>query len=334
MFEASFYDRLPGNRVRCMLCPHYCRLADGQKGICLTRRNIGGRLISLNYCRPVSAAVDPIEKKPLYHFLPGSTIFSTGPNGCNFKCEFCQNCEISQHVLETREIPAETIVGQIVSSGTIGAAYTYSEPFIWFETIMAVAPAVREQGLKNVLVTNGFVESAPLDELIPFIDAMNIDIKSMEPAFYRRLCKARLEPVLRTCEFVKKRCHLEITNLIIPGENDSEELISRLARYIAENLGRDTPLHLSRYFPRHRYTAPPTPKATILAAWKIARQFLDYVYIGNLESGTGSDTVCPSCAATVIRRTGHAAVVLSTGRSRSGALSCPQCSAEIPVILA
>ncbi|HEX7511547.1 MAG TPA: radical SAM protein, partial [Chitinivibrionales bacterium] len=221
MKTASYYTPLDSTKLRCDLCPHHCILAEGKRGICLTRRNENGVLVSLNYCRPVSTAVDPIEKKPLYHFFPGSRIFSTGPNGCTFKCLFCQNCEISQDIIPTREIPAASLAEAIIRSGTIGVAYTYSEPYIWFETIMDTAPLVKNAGLKNVMVTNGFMEPAPLAKLLSVIDAMNIDIKSIRPDFYKKLCKATLEPVLRTCETVKKKCHLEITNLIIPQENDT-----------------------------------------------------------------------------------------------------------------
>ena len=251
MKEAAYYSAVSAEdkTLRCVLCPHHCFLTDGKTGICLARRNIGGILYSLVHLRPVSAAIDPIEKKPLYHFHPGSHIFSSGPNGCTFKCRFCQNCEISQTVLSVREIPSAAFVKSILDSGTIGIAYTYSEPFVWFETIMEIGAIVREHGLVNVMVTNGFMEQKPLADLLTLVDAMNIDIKSMNPAFYRRLCKARLEPVLAACETVKKKCHLEITNLIIPGENDSEKEIRLLVDWIAANLGRDTPLHFSQVLP-------------------------------------------------------------------------------------
>ena len=164
MKEASYYSTLPDNRVECALCPHRCKIPEGKRGFCLTRENAGGRLIAANYCRPVSTAIDPIEKKPLYHYYPGSEIFSTGPNGCTLKCSFCQNSVISQEKITTREIPVEKLAETVVKSGSIGAAYTYSEPFIWYETIMDMGPRIRMLGLKNVMVTNGFMERAPLND--------------------------------------------------------------------------------------------------------------------------------------------------------------------------
>jgi len=312
-------------KIRCDLCPHHCILTDGQTGICLARRNTAGVLYSLNYCRPVTAAIDPIEKKPLYHFLPGTQIYSTGPSGCTFKCLFCQNCEISQKFVHAKEVPASRIAKDVVDSNTIGIAFTYSEPFTWYETIMEIGPIVREHGLKNVMVTNGFMEVVPLANLLAFVDAMNIDIKSIRPAFYRRLCEARLEPVLRSCEQAKKKCHLEITNLLIPGENDSEKDIEDLVDYVAGNLGKDTPLHFSRYFPRHRMDLPPTPASSLKRAQEIARSKLDYVYVGNIDLDECSNTYCPSCKELLIKRCGYAVSMeapleknSSTGMARCG----------------
>ena len=335
MKKAAYFSIIDNQKIKCELCPHHCVLTEGKRGLCLTRQNIGGELISLNYCRPVSTAVDPIEKKPLYHFFPGSRIFSSGPNGCTFKCLFCQNCEISQEILPTREVSAQSIVEAVLASGTIGMAYTYSEPYIWFETIMEIGPLIREHGLKNVMVTNGFMEPAPLADLLTIVDAMNIDIKSIRPGFYRKLCKARLEPVLKTCEIVKKKCHLEITNLIIPGENDAIEDIRDLVEYVALNLGRDTPLHFSRYFPRYKMDVPSTDAATLLQAWEIAREKLDYVYIGNMESGDKSNTFCPSCRTLLIRRSGYS-VETAKGFKRTDpakTASCPSCGFVTNILL-
>lgn len=335
--EACCYTVLSEDerKLRCDLCPHHCILTDGKTGICLVRRNIGGMLYSLNYCRPVSAAIDPIEKKPLYHFFPGSQIYSTGPSGCTFKCLFCQNCEISQKVVPAKEIAAATIVAGVVDSRTIGIAYTYSEPYTWFETIMAVAPVIRENGLKNVMVTNGFMEPGPLSRLLGFIDAMNIDIKSMQPSFYRRLCKARLEPVLRSCEQAKKQCHIEITNLLITGENDSEKDIKGLVDYIASSLGKDTPLHFSRFFPRYKLDLPPTPASTLRRAQEIARDKLDYVYVGNIEMEDCSNTRCPSCHSLLIKRCGYD-VSIETALERNpvtGTALCSNCRYQTNMII-
>jgi len=307
---------------------------DGQAGICLTRVDQDGVLYSTNYFRPVSTAVDPIEKKPLYHFHPGTEIFSTGPNGCTFKCSFCQNSDISQTILPTHQVRPQDLLKTIVDSGTIGIAYTYSEPYIWFETIMELGVMVREAGLVNVMVTNGYMEPAPLADLLTVVDAMNIDIKSMNPTFYKVLCKGDLAPVLRSCEQVKKAgCHLEITNLIITGENDSDDEIDALISFIAGHLGADTPLHFSRYFPRHQMDHPATPPDTLTRAWERARERLEYVYLGNIESGKHSDTSCPKCGTVLISRAGYS-INLSPKLKKAGDKHsvCGSCGATIPVI--
>jgi pyruvate formate lyase activating enzyme len=335
MREASFATRLENSVVRCELCPHHCVCTPGKRGLCLTRQNIDGRLYSLNYCRPVSSAVDPIEKKPLFHFYPGSSIFSCGPNGCTFKCVFCQNHDLVDRIVPTSEISIEAFVKMIVESGTKGIAYTYSEPSIWFETIMDVGAQVKKNGLNNVLVTNGFMEPAPLSELCSVVDAMNIDIKSMRPDFYRKLCKAELMPVLRTCETVKKKCHLEITNLVVTGENDTVKDFEELTDFISTHLGKDTPLHISRYFPRHKAFFPATSEKTLLAAWEIARQKLDYVYIGNIELPDKANTYCPSCRTLLIKRTGFVAQP-SPGLSPIAAgapATCPECGFKTNILM-
>jgi pyruvate formate lyase activating enzyme len=337
MKKADYYTVVSssGKKIRCGLCPHHCLLTDGKTGICLVRRNLGGMLYALTYCRPVSTAVDPVEKKPLYHFYPGSSIFSSGPSGCTFKCQFCQNCGISQTVLPAREIPAAVFAEEIINSGTIGIAYTYSEPYTWYETIMEVGAMVHDNGLKNVMVTNGFMEPGPLENLLTLIDAMNIDIKSMDPAFYKRLCKATLGPVLKTCEAVKKRCHLEITNLLIPGENDSENDIKNLVDFVSVNLGKDTPVHFSRYFPRYRMLQPATPRDSLIRAHEIARDKLHYVYLGNTDSPDGGSTMCPACKTVLIRRSGYCITIdpaLTTDPLSRTAL-CPTCGFRTNIIM-
>jgi pyruvate formate lyase activating enzyme len=328
---AAYAETLDEGKVRCHLCPHRCLLTEGKRGICLTRANHAGRLVTQNFCRPVSLAVDPIEKKPLYHFLPGSTIFSTGPNGCTMKCAFCQNCDISQQVRPVAYMGPARLLAEVMQSGSAGVAYTYSEPFIWFETIMAVGPRVRENGLANVMVTNGYMERGPLAELLGVVDAMNVDIKSMDPAFYRRLCKADLSPVLNACTQIKAAgCHLEITNLLIPGENDSAADVRRLASHVAGDLGRDTPLHLSRYFPRNRMRHGATPPASLLRAYDIASEYLDYVYLGNIQSDGKADTRCPECGAVLIKRDGYS--VRFAGDFARPKATCPGCGAGTNVV--
>jgi len=327
MKEASYYSKLPDNRVQCALCPHRCKIREKQHGFCISRENIGGRLIAANYCRPVSGALDPIEKKPLFHFYPGSLIFSTGPNGCTFKCSFCQNHEISQIEQPARETTAERLAQMAAENRSIGIAYTYSEPVIWYETIMDVGARINKRGLKNVMVTNGFIEPAPLNDLLSIVDAMNIDIKSMNPSFYRRICKGSLEPVLKTCEKVKKAgCHLEITHLLIPGENDRPEETTALADFMATHLGSDTPLHISRYFPRYRMDRSPTPAPLLERAYEIARKQLDYVYVGNIAAGNKENTYCPGCGELLISRSGYSVSITSSLlKTPDGKPQCNKC---------
>jgi pyruvate formate lyase activating enzyme len=334
MKVASYFTKLDNLKVRCELCPHRCLLTDKKRGICLTRQNIGGTLISLNYARPVSIAIDPIEKKPLYHFHPGTRIFSTGPNGCSFKCGFCQNCEIAQATLQVREMSVQRLLQEIMAGDTIGVAYTYSEPTIWHETIMELGALVKQQGLVNVMVTNGYVEQRPLGDLLTVVDAMNIDIKSINPQFYKRICKGDLGPVLATCETVKKQCHLEITNLLITDENDSIEEVHRLSKYIAANLGADTPLHLSRYFPRHRFTKPATSEKLLLAAWEKARESLSYVYLGNASIPGKESTWCPGCGTLLIERRGYrVGLTEQIVSAHNGGKKCGQCGRELRILL-
>ncbi|MBD3419391.1 MAG: AmmeMemoRadiSam system radical SAM enzyme [Chitinivibrionales bacterium] len=336
MKEAAWYTATHDNAVLCELCPHHCRIQPGKNGICLTRGNRGGTLHSLNYCRPVSTALDPIEKKPLYHFLPGSSIYSTGPNGCTFKCAFCQNCDISQQPRHIPEVSPNALVDQVVQSASAGIAYTYSEPFIWFETIMAVGARIKASGLANVMVSNGFYNPQPLNDLLSVVDAFNIDIKSMQESFYRRLCKASLGPVLQACEAIKKKRHLEITNLLITDENDSADEVRQLARYIAHNLGGDTPLHISRYFPRYNLTHRATAQKTLLDAWTCAREHLDFVYIGNMPAGDKANTHCPACNELLIMRNGYVTKCkfskISESHNSEKAI-CPQCKADVSIVI-
>jgi pyruvate formate lyase activating enzyme len=231
--------------------------------------------------------------------------------------------------MQTREISADKFAKMIISSGTIGIAYTYSEPYIWFETIMEVGTLVRDAGLHNVMVTNGYMEPEPLAELLKVVDAMNIDIKSMNTEFYTRLCKAELAPVLRTCEAVKKAAHLEITNLVIPGENDTDEDFKSLADFIANHLGKDTPLHLSRYFPRYKLKTLPTPESTLMRAWEICREKLDYVYVGNISTGDKENTYCPSCKSLLIERTGYDVRITPLLKNAGGVANCGNCGTAI-----
>lgn len=269
----------------CGICPHACSLEENQKGLCRARKNLNGKVISINYGKITSIGLDPIEKKPLARFMPGSKILSVGSFGCNLSCPFCQNHTIAcgDEGSSVRIIPPEELVGmavQMVIEGNIGVAYTYNEPLVGYEYVMDCARLIHKRNLKNVVVTNGFINLQPLTELLPFVDAMNIDLKGFTAEFYKKL-GGRLEPVKKTIELASEACHVEITTLIIPGENDSEEEMRELSSFLA-GLSPDIPLHISRFFPRHLYVdKAPTPVDTVYRLVDIARESLNYVYSGN-----------------------------------------------------
>jgi pyruvate formate lyase activating enzyme len=279
---------------------------------------MNGELKAAGYGHVSAAHLDPVEKKPLYHFYPGTMIFSIGGWGCNLGCEFCQNWEISQQSpLPGPEYTPDTIAEQAVKSGSIGVAYTYNEPLIACEFVSDCAQRVRAKGLRNVLVTNGFVLPLPASALLPWIDAVNLDIKSMEKSFYKKSCHAALPPVFDfACQVRAAGCHMEITNLVIPGMNDQDSLFEQLASWMAARLGRHTPLHLSAYHPDYKSKNPPTPLATLAHARELCARHLDYVYIGNQISRHGADTVCPGCHATLIERVGYS--VKTAGLTAAG----------------
>ncbi len=276
-------ELLEEGKVRCLLCPNYCLLKKGETGRCAVRQNQNGRLYSLIYGETTSVALDPIEKKPLYHFHPGNSILSLGTKGCNLKCPWCQNWSISQDLsCPTEKMTPEEAVVRAKQLNSFGIAYTYNEPFIWYEFVYDTARLAHQEGLKNVLVTNGYVNQKPLEEIIGLIDAMNIDVKSMEESFYQKYCGGKLAPVLKSAELSAKRCHIEITNLIIPTLNDKQRDFQKLTDWVAEKLGKDVPLHFSRFFPAYKIDIPPTPIETLKAAEAIAKKRLRFVYLGNV----------------------------------------------------
>jgi pyruvate formate lyase activating enzyme len=323
----EFQERRDDGRVQCRVCPHECVIADGRTGICLCRKNFGGTLRPLNYGQVTSAAMDPIEKKPLYHFHPGVAILSLGTWGCNFKCDFCQNWQISQQEASTEYLAPERAVQMARQRKSIGIAYTYNEPTIWFEYVLDTGRLARAAGLKNVLVTNGYINPQPLDVLLEVVDAMNIDIKSFTEEFYRKYPRGRLSPVLETARRAAKRCHVETTTLLIPGENDGPEEIRRLGEWIYENLGPDSPTHVSAYFPHYKCELPATPTETLLRAHEILRRRLHFVYVGNVMSAEGGNTVCPGCQATIVRRIGYR---IDASGVRGG--RCVDCGRELKFI--
>jgi pyruvate formate lyase activating enzyme len=291
MPEAKFYERIPGgSSVRCVLCPHFCTIPDGHAGRCRVRVNSGGVLRAASYGIVSSLALDPVEKKPLIDFFPGSFILSAGSYGCNLSCRFCQNHAISQIGVpddpssDQRYTPAELVAAakDCVPRGNIGLAFTYNEPFINWEFVHDTAVLARETSLKNVLVTNGFVNPGPLDELLPFVDAMNIDLKAFTDSFYRKICSGSLEPALATIAASASRCHVEIATLVIPGHNSAPAEISALAAWLS-SVSPDIVLHLNRHHPDYRMREPaPVSRDELSALADIARRHLSHVRCGNV----------------------------------------------------
>ncbi len=283
MIEALYYETLAGSVVHCRLCPAECIIKEGKAGVCGVRVNQKGALYSKVYGKITSRSLDPIEKKPLYHYHPNEFIFSIGTKGCNFYCDFCQNWRISQDPdVPTEDISPDEVIAGTKESGSFGIAYTYNEPFIWYEFVIETAKLARRSGLENVLVTNGYVNIKPLEELLPYINAMNIDLKAFDDSFYKKLCGGRLESVLETIKRSARSCHVELTTLVIPGLNDSVEDMKREAEWICDNTGPETPLHLSRYFPCYKSELPPTPVKILEKLRETAMKKLKYVYLGNV----------------------------------------------------
>ncbi len=305
LHPAAFGESLGERKVRCRLCPADCILTPGKRGICASRFNSGGQLVTDNYGEAVTLALDPIEKKPLYHFYPGRSIVSTGPNCCNLACSFCQNWSISQEKAPTRFLAPHELVVRAQQERSVGVAFTYSEPIIWYEYIVDTASLLRQAGLKVVLVTNGYINREPLAQLLPHVDAFNVDLKGMSERFYARVCRGKLDPVLDAIRMIAQSpAHLEITNLIIPGENDSGAEIESLVDFVA-SVSPEIPLHFSAYHPDYRMTNPQTPEATLLRAAEMARRKLAYVYLGNIASEKENNTHCPWCGNVLIERSGY-----------------------------
>lgn len=283
--KALYFEPLEESKVRCVLCPHHCLIASGKSGICGVRENRSGQLYGTSYGEITSISLDPIEKKPLARFHPGSSILSVGSFGCNLKCSFCQNHGISMEKPDSLYLSPRELVDKalaLVPRGNIGIAYTYNEPLISYEYVLDCSRLARREGLKNVLVTNGYISQDPLAELLAFIDAMNIDLKSFQDDFYLNICGGLTSPVKQTITMSSETCHVEITTLIIPGANDSEREMEDLAKWLA-SVDPAIPLHINRFFPRYKMQdRPPTPVQTIHTLAGIARKHLAYVYTGNL----------------------------------------------------
>lgn len=304
--------------IECRLCPHFCKIPEDKTGICGVRKNTGEKIELLTYGVLSGYSLDPVEKKPLYHFFPGYNILSVGSYGCNMRCDFCQNYNISQKIPESLipEITPDIIVKSAqAAEKNIGLAFTYNEPIIWFEFIRDTASAVKNEGLFTVLVSNGYVNIEPLNEIIQFIDAFNIDLKAFNNKFYRKLTGADIEPV-KNClkQIARSGKHLEITTLIIPGQNDDEKEMELQSEWIAGELGKDTPLHLSKYFPMFRRDDPSTSKDTLNRLYESALKNLNYVYMGNTTSESGQNTSCLKCGAIVTTRSGYQTRLLNLDR--------------------
>ena len=288
--EAMFFEKMDYKKVHCYLCPHNCMIHPDGRGLCGVRENRDGILYSLNYGEVSSIAVDPVEKKPLKYFCPGSLVLSVGSVGCNLKCSFCQNYKIARvkpEEVNTFTVKSEELVDKALSlkkQGNIGIAYTYNEPSIWYEFVYDTAKLAREQGLKNILVTNGYISHKPLKVLLPYIDAMNIDLKAFSHQYYRDVVQGNLDAVKAAIRTAAAQCHVEITALIIPGLNDSVAEMRDMAGWIA-SISPDIPLHLTRFFPNYEMTEiPPTPMDTLKRLEKEAHRYLHYVFLGNVSS--------------------------------------------------
>ncbi|MEN6479466.1 MAG: AmmeMemoRadiSam system radical SAM enzyme [Anaerolineales bacterium] len=337
MREALLYDRLAEQRVRCRLCAHGCTIAPGRRGICGVRENREGTLFSLVYGRLVAEAVDPIEKKPLFHFHPGSTALSIATAGCNLSCRFCQNADISQTPREEgriwgRATTPEAVVQAAQRAQSRSIAYTYSDPTVFAEYALAVGRLARAAGIANVWVTNGFMSSNLLDlalgdEAGPLIDAANVDLKAFTEEYYRQQCGARLQPVLDNLIRLKRAgVWIEVTTLVIPGLNDGEDELRAIARFICDELGADTPWHVSRFYPTYRLTdRPPTPAQTVTHARELGRAAgLHHVYVGNVPWIEGENTFCAQCGRLLIERAGFS---VQMNAAPDGL--CPYCGAQL-----
>lgn len=306
--ECMFYEKLKDNKIQCHLCPRHCMIEEGKRGNCNVRENQKGRLYSLVYAKPCAIAIDPIEKKPLYHFMPGSSVYSIGTAGCNLHCKFCQNWTTSQAAPEevtSMTITPKQVIEEAEYQGCHAIAYTYNEPIIFYEYVLDCAKLAKKKGIKNIIVCNGFINPEPLEEWCKYIDAANIDLKAFTDKFYKEVTGAWIKPVLESLKTIKKQgVWLEITNLIIPTLNDKPAEIKKMCKWIKENIGTTTPLHFTAFYPCYKLIdIKPTPKATLIKAKSIAdKEGLKYVYIGNVPAEKESNTYCPKCGNLLLER--------------------------------
>ncbi|MDO9511080.1 MAG: AmmeMemoRadiSam system radical SAM enzyme [Bacteroidales bacterium] len=330
MKEALFYNRLQDQKVQCLLCPHNCVLAEGKEGKCLIRKNINGLLIASAFAQITAVQIDPIEKKPLNHFYPGSKIFSIGFAGCNLHCRYCQNWHISQHghPAGTKSLDSSGVVQAALKSASRSIAYTYNEPLTNFEFVFETAIMAHNAGLKNVVVSNGFINPLPLDNILPYIDAFNIDLKSFSEDFYKPITGGSLAPVLNSLKTIRQSGkHLEVTFLLIPGLNDDEQLFIKMLKWLKTELGQNTILHISAYYPAYKSEIEATSTRLLLRFAKIAREHLSWVYTGNSLDRTFQDSICPKCGSVLIFREGYTVQIENLENS-----VCRKCGEVLPFV--
>jgi pyruvate formate lyase activating enzyme len=329
--EASWYKKLEEGRVECELCPQACTVADMERGMCGVRENRGGTYYTLVHGRACAVHVDPIEKKPFFHVMPGEKAFSYSTAGCNVECKFCQNWELSQfrpEQVQAYDLPPRTLVRVAKQNGARLTAATYGEPVVFWEYVRDAAVAANAAGLKPTVVSNGFIQEKALREVLPLLSAVKVDLKSFTDEFYRQQVRGRLEPVLKSLQIIRDAgVWLEIVVLLVPTLNDSAAEVGELTRWVKTKLGSDVPVHFTRFHPTYRLTdLPPTPVATLERAWKIGRDAgLDFVYLGNVPGHPGENTVCPGCGEILIRRVGFRVIKNNLGRG-----ACPDCHRKIP----
>ncbi len=330
-YPALHWQALTKGNIKCQLCPRECIVKPGMRGFCRVRENRDGKYFTLTFGNPCSVHIDPIEKKPFFHLLPGTTAFSLATAGCNFTCKHCQNWEISQKSPEETEnmiLSPQAIIDLTKKYRCPSIAYTYTEPVIFYEYMLAIAKRAKKEGILNVMHSNGYINQKPLEELCPYLDGADIDLKAFTDEFYTSITSGTLGPVLETLKTLKKKgVHLEITNLIIPTKNDNITEIKKMCEWIATNLGKDVPLHLSRFYPMYRLNnLSPTPTETLKRAYEIAKNVgLEYVYIGNLPGLPEENTYCPACKKLLIERIGYTVKVINLKDGR-----CKFCGHPIP----
>ncbi len=333
MHEARLWKPLKKGAVQCRLCNHYCAIKPNERGKCGVRENRDGTLYALNYGKIAALNLDPVEKKPLYHFQPGTRTFSLATMGCNLRCTFCQNWSLSQPPreggrIEGRDTSPEALVAEAIKIKAASIAYTYSEPTIFFELMQDTAKLAQERGLKNIMVSNGFMSRECLDELAPYIDAINVDLKCFTEEFYHEISGARLQPVLDNLKYIKHTLGwwLEVTTLLIPGKNDSSEELDQLTDFLAKELGPDTPWHISRFHPDYKMTnVGVTQKDSLETAYRMGTsKGLNFVYIGNMPGTNRQQTICPGCGQMLIDRSGFSSTrpAIKNGK-------CEQCGKKI-----